>query len=51
MKTTLLIIIGVLLGIPIITYFTIWWGVSAYHRAKTYVKQYEQECDDNNNKS
>jgi len=52
-KTALLLSIGILLGIPILTYFTIWWGVAAYHRARAYAKQYEDyemEHDDNSNK-
>jgi hypothetical protein len=40
-KSAVILIAGILLGLPLVTYFTIWWGVSAYHRAKYYA---EKDC-------
>lgn len=51
LKTTLLITLGVALGIPIVTYFTIWWGVLAYHRAKSYLKQCDVRQESHNTKT
>jgi H+/gluconate symporter-like permease len=44
----IIIIVGIILGIPVLAYFTIWWGVAAYHRAKHYVEQCEKDYNDNN---
>ena len=51
LKAALLITVGVFLGVPVLVYFTIWWGVSAYHRATAYSKQQDQEINDDNNSS
>jgi len=51
LKNILLIIAGLFLVIPFLTYFTIWWGVSGYHRAKAFTKKYEQDYNDDNNSS
>jgi len=52
-KAALLLCIGILLGIPVLAYFTVWWGVAAFYRAKAYAKQYElkknNNDDDNSN--
>lgn len=45
-ENIILFVVGICLGIPLITYFTIWWGVAAYHRARAYAKR--KESDDNN---
>lgn len=47
-RSTVLIVLGILLGIPLIVYFAMWWGTAAYYRGKTYAQHRAKNEYDNN---
>lgn len=48
MKDVVVITIIIIVALPVCSYFTVWWTVAAYHRAKAYVKSMEREMNDDN---